>query len=57
VVVEPGDRDAMAAAIRRLHADGAWRGRLADNARAAGLVYSRRRAVEAYRDLLQGVCA
>jgi putative colanic acid biosynthesis glycosyltransferase WcaI len=57
VVVEPGDRDAMAAAIRRLHADRVWRTQLAERARAAGLIYDRRRAVAAYRDLLEDVCA
>jgi glycosyltransferase involved in cell wall biosynthesis len=57
IVVEPGDRDAMASAIRKLYKDAASRDRLAGNARAAGLTYSRRRAVEAYRDLLEGVCA
>jgi glycosyltransferase involved in cell wall biosynthesis len=57
VVVEPGDRDAIAAAIRRLHADRVWRTQLAERARAAGLIYDRRRAVAAYRDLLEDVCA
>jgi glycosyltransferase involved in cell wall biosynthesis len=57
IVIEPGDREAMTAAVRRLHGDAAARVLLADNARAAGLVYSRRRAVEAYRDVLEGVCA
>jgi colanic acid biosynthesis glycosyl transferase WcaI len=57
IVVEPGNRDAMASAIRWLHGDQQQRRRLAENARAAGLVYSRRRAAEAYRDLLEGVCA
>ena len=57
VVVEPGNREAMAAAIRRLHADRAWRTQLAERARAAGLIYDRRRAVTAYRDLLEDVCA
>jgi putative colanic acid biosynthesis glycosyltransferase WcaI len=55
VVIEPGDREAMAAAIRSLHGDPARRDRLAANARAAGLVYDRPRAVEAYRDALEGV--
>src|SRR4029079_9370083 len=39
IVVEPGDRDAMADAIRRLRTDGASRQRLAGHARAAGLIY------------------
>jgi hypothetical protein len=47
----------MAAAIRRLHADRVWRTQLAERARAAGLIYDRRRAVTAYRDLLEDVCA
>jgi glycosyltransferase involved in cell wall biosynthesis len=55
IVVEPGDRDAMAAAIRRLRTDGAWRQRLAGHARAAGLIYDRPRAVEAYRDVIEEV--
>jgi colanic acid biosynthesis glycosyl transferase WcaI len=55
VVVEPGDRGAMAAAIRRLYQEPVCRTRLAQNARAAGLVYDRPRAVEAYRDLLEEV--
>jgi len=57
LVVEPGNRDQMTAAIRWLYADAVGRARLAGNARAAGLLYSRRRAVEAYRDLLQEVSA
>ena len=57
VVVEPGNREAMVAAIRRLHADRVWRTQLAERARAAGLIYDRRRAVTAYRDLLEDVCA
>jgi len=55
VVVDPGDRDAMAAAIRRLYDTPECRTRLAGNARAAGLVYDRPRAVEAYRDVLEEV--
>ena len=55
VVVPPGDRDQMAAAIRRLHTDRVARARLAAHARTAALIYDRRRAVEAYRDLLEGV--
>ena len=55
VVVEPGDRQAIADAIRRLHADPTRRAQLAANARAAGLVYDRPRAVEAYRDVFEGV--
>ncbi len=53
VIVEPGDREAMAAAIRTLHADPVRRARLASNARAAGLIYDRPRAIEAYRDALE----
>lgn len=55
VVVEPGDRDGIAAAIRALRADPARRERLAAHARAAGLVYDRARAVEAYRDVFESV--
>ncbi len=57
LVVSPGDRDAMAMAIRKLYADPDYRTRLAQHAREAGLVYDRARAVEAYRDLLEGVVA
>ena len=57
LVIEPGHREQMTAAIRRLHGNPAARNRMAENARAAGLLFSRRRAVEAYRDLLEGVCA
>jgi putative colanic acid biosynthesis glycosyltransferase WcaI len=53
VVVEPGDRAGIEAAIRRLHADPALRATLAANARAAGMLYDRARAVEAYRDVLE----
>ena len=53
IVVEPGDREGMSQAIRRLHGDPAWRRRLADHARGAGLAYDRRHAVEAYRDVLE----
>jgi colanic acid biosynthesis glycosyl transferase WcaI len=55
LVVEPGDRVGMEAAIRRLHGDSALRGRLAAHARSAGLIYDRPRAVEAYRDALESV--
>lgn len=53
VIVEPGDRHEMANAIRRLHRDRATRERLSRNSRAAGLIYDRARAVEAYRDVLE----
>lgn len=55
IVVEPGDRDGIAMAIRRLHADPARRATLAANAREAGLIYDRARAVEAYRDIFESV--
>ncbi len=55
IVVEPGDRDAMAQAIRRLYGDRVTRTRLAQHARAAGTTYDRRRAVDAYHDLLEAV--
>ena len=57
VVVEPGDRDAMLEAIRRLHADRLSRARMASQARTVGLIYDRRRAVEAYHELLEDVSA
>jgi colanic acid biosynthesis glycosyl transferase WcaI len=57
IVVPPGHRAAMAMAIRRLHADPGRRARLGENARAAGLVYDRANAVEAYRRVLEEVVA
>jgi predicted RNA-binding Zn ribbon-like protein len=45
----------MAMAIRLLHGDQVRRQRMAENARAAGLIYDRSRAVEAYRDVLEEV--
>jgi glycosyltransferase involved in cell wall biosynthesis len=56
VVVEPGDRQAIADAIRQLHANPARRAALAAHAREAGLVYDRPRAVEAYRDVFEDAC-
>jgi glycosyltransferase involved in cell wall biosynthesis len=53
VHVEPGDREALAAAIRRLHADPEERARLGENARAAASRYDRGRAVDAYRELFE----
>jgi glycosyltransferase involved in cell wall biosynthesis len=53
IVVEPGDRDGMAEAIRRLHADQVSRARLASRARAASVMYNRRRAVDAYHELFE----
>lgn len=55
IVVEPGDRDGIAAAIRQLHKDPARRQELAAHSRAAGLIYDRARAVEAYRDVFESV--
>ncbi len=55
VVVEPGDRQAMADAIRQLRANADRRAELAAHARDAGLVYDRPRAVEAYRDVFERV--
>jgi len=57
IVVEPGDREQMAAAIRRLHADQPSRARMAAHARQAALMYDRRRAVEAYRNLFESVAS
>jgi putative colanic acid biosynthesis glycosyltransferase WcaI len=56
IVVEPGDRAGMEAAIRRLHGDPVLRADLAAHARSAGLIYDRTRAVEAYRDVLESAC-
>jgi glycosyltransferase involved in cell wall biosynthesis len=56
-VVEPGDRAQMAAALRALYNDRARCRQLADHARAAGLIYDRARAVEAYRDVLEEVAS
>jgi glycosyltransferase involved in cell wall biosynthesis len=55
LVVEPGDRAGLEAAIRRLYADPVLRADLGAHARSAGLIYDRARAVEAYRDALEGV--
>ena len=55
VVVPPGDRARMADVIRALHADPNRRRVLADNARAAGLVYDRRKAVDRYKSVLTGL--
>jgi hypothetical protein len=46
----------MAQAIRRLHQDAGKSRRMAVNARAAGLVYDRRKAVDRYQRMLAGVC-
>jgi colanic acid biosynthesis glycosyl transferase WcaI len=53
IVVEPGDRQQIAAAIRQLHDDPKRCAELGANARSAGLLYDRPRAVEAYRDVLE----
>jgi glycosyltransferase involved in cell wall biosynthesis len=55
IVVEPGNRQQIAAAIRQLHDDPRRCQELGVNARAAGLLYDRSRAVEAYRDVLEEV--
>jgi glycosyltransferase involved in cell wall biosynthesis len=57
LVVEPGNRDGIEIAIRRLYADPELRARLAGNARTAGLIYDRPRAVAAYREVLEGALA
>jgi glycosyltransferase involved in cell wall biosynthesis len=57
LVVEPGDREAMAGAIRHLHDDRVLCERLGTHARAAGLIYDRPRAVEAYREVFESVVA
>jgi glycosyltransferase involved in cell wall biosynthesis len=53
LVVESGNRQEMTQAIRTLHDQPDYRARLGANARAAGLLYDRPRAVEAYRNLLE----
>jgi glycosyltransferase involved in cell wall biosynthesis len=53
IVVEPGNRQHMALAIRQLHREPDYRTQLGAQARAAGLLYDRPRAVEAYRNLLE----
>jgi glycosyltransferase involved in cell wall biosynthesis len=55
LVVEPGDRVGLACAVRRLHDDRALCTRLGAHARAAGLIYDRPCAVEAYRDVFESV--
>jgi colanic acid biosynthesis glycosyl transferase WcaI len=57
IVVEPGDRDGIANAIRVLHVNTDRRQQMAANSRAAGLIYDRPRAVEAYRDVFESVVA
>lgn len=53
IVVEPGDRSTLASAVRHLYENRSMRERLSRNSRAAGLVYDRARAIEAYRDVLE----
>lgn len=55
IVVEPGNRQQIAMAIRRLHDDPHYREQLGANARAAGLIFDRSRAVEHYHTLLEDV--
>jgi putative colanic acid biosynthesis glycosyltransferase WcaI len=55
ILVEPGNRQQMVSAIRKLHDDPAYRARLGANARAAALRYDRPRAVEHYRELFEAV--
>lgn len=55
IVVEPGDRQAIAAAIRELHDDSVKRASMGERARSAGELFDRRRAVSAYHDLLREV--
>jgi glycosyltransferase involved in cell wall biosynthesis len=57
IVVEPGDRQGIAAAVRRLHADRELAARMATHARSAGLVYDRAHAIDAYRDVFEEVMA
>jgi len=53
IVVEPGNCDQIVTAIRQLRDQPVFRQRLGANARAAGLLYDRPRAIEAYRSLLE----
>jgi glycosyltransferase involved in cell wall biosynthesis len=57
IVVNPGDRDGIEAAVRRLVADPGLSHKLARNARTAGLIYSRPRAIEAYQRVFEEVVA
>lgn len=55
IVVAPGDRAGLVAALRALAADPARRRRLGDNARAAAVeLFHRPRIVEAFLELLEG---
>jgi glycosyltransferase involved in cell wall biosynthesis len=55
IVVEPGNRQQIAAAIRQLHDDPRRCQELGVNARAAGLLYDRSCAVQRYRDVLEDI--
>ena len=55
LVIAPGDPDALAASVLRLSRDGAATAAMGERARAAALLYDRRRAVAAYRDLFARV--
>jgi colanic acid biosynthesis glycosyl transferase WcaI len=57
VVVDPGNREQMADALRSLYLDRPRCAELARHARAAGLIYDRPRAVEAYRQVLEEVAS
>lgn len=57
VVVPPGGRQEMAAAIRSLYGDRERCQRMATNSRAAGLVYDREHAVAAYDAVFSAVLA
>ena len=57
VVVTPGNRDELSTAIRRLYGDPILRARLGRNSRAAGLLYDRSRAVDAYREVFLNAVA
>jgi colanic acid biosynthesis glycosyl transferase WcaI len=57
MVVKPGDRAGIEAAVRRLVADPSLAQKLARNARSAGLIYSRTRAIEAYQRVFEEIVA
>ena len=55
IVVQPGDRAGIEAAVRRLVGDPNLCQRLARNARGAGVLYSRPHAIEAYRNVFEEI--
>ncbi len=57
IVVEPGSREQMAKALRALYMDRVRCAELARHSRAAGLIYDRARAVDAYREVLEDLAS